>query len=161
MQIIDASGDPWLPEIRALFQEYWNSFGFTPCFQGFEQEVTNLPGAYAPPSGRLLIALVDGSAGGCVALRRLDDVRCEAKRLYVRPQFRSEGIGRALMSAIVREAAAAGYRELLGHTLPIMDHALALYDRLGFDRTTPGADNPAPDAIHIRLDLLHAASVAK
>src|ERR1700689_5351435 len=86
-----------LEEIRALFTEYWNSFGFTPCFQGFDRELANLPGKYSAPDGRLGLALLDGVTAGCGALRRIDATRCEAKRLYVRPPCREFGVGRALL----------------------------------------------------------------
>src|SRR5262249_36859083 len=93
-----------LAQVRGLMQEYWASFGFTPCFQNFSEELAGLPGGYAPPSGRLGLALVDGHPAGCAALRRLDDTRCEAKRVYVRPAFRGAGIGRALLHWLIAEA---------------------------------------------------------
>src|SRR5215471_1483153 len=85
-----------LAMIRELFQEYWTALGFTPCFQGFETELATLPGKYAPPRGRLLLAMIDGSHAGCVALRPFDETRGEMKRMYVRPQHRGQGIGEAL-----------------------------------------------------------------
>src|SRR5689334_859019 len=96
-----------LDEVRRLFQEYWDSFEFTPCFQGFSTELAALPGAYAPPAGRLALAAVEGSSAGCIALRPFDAGRCEAKRLYVRPPYRARGIGRALMEWAIAEARAA------------------------------------------------------
>ncbi|MFZ1940162.1 MAG: GNAT family N-acetyltransferase [Terracidiphilus sp.] len=125
--------------VRALLREYWDSFGFTPCFQNFGDELAGLPGAYAPPSGRLALALVDGQPAGCVALRRVDASRAEPKRLYVRPAFRGLGLGRALLEWVVNEARAAGYLELVGDTMPVMKDALALYDRMGFERAGVGA----------------------
>ncbi len=83
--MIVQAGQADIGTIRGLFEEYWSLFGFTPCFQGFDREVASLPGAYAPPGGRLALAVLDGEAAGCVALRRFDAERCEAKRLYVRP----------------------------------------------------------------------------
>jgi GNAT superfamily N-acetyltransferase len=127
-----------LAAVRALLEEYWNSFGFTPCFQNFGDELAGLPGAYAPPAGRLAWATVDGESAGCIALRRVDAVRAEAKRLYVRPAFRGAGLGRALMEWAMAEARAAGYREIVGDTMPVMRNALALYERMGFERTGTG-----------------------
>jgi putative acetyltransferase len=128
-----------LAAVRALFDEYWQSFGFTPCFQNFGEELAGLPGAYAPPAGRLALAWVDGQPAGCVALRRVDAERAEPKRLYVRPAFRGLGLGRALLEWAMAEARAAGYTELVGDTMPVMKDALALYDRMGFERVGVGA----------------------
>ncbi len=139
--------------VRLLFEEYWQSFGFTPCFQNFEAEVAGLPGNYTPPGGRLALCLVEGIEAGCIALRRLDAERCEAKRLYVRPAFRGHGIGLALLQWVITEARAIGYREMLGDTIPVMQRALAMYDRLGFERTEPYGTEPTPGAIYLRLRL--------
>jgi putative acetyltransferase len=153
IEIRAASSPEDLAAVRALFQEYWDSFGFTPCFQGFGRELAALPGDYAPPSGRLLIAAAGGEPAGCVALRRIDGARAEAKRLFVRPAFRGSGLGRRLLEAIIAEARAAGYRELVGDTMPVMERALAMYDRMGFERCEPYLADPTPGAICIRLIL--------
>jgi GNAT superfamily N-acetyltransferase len=142
-----------LESVRALFQEYWASFGFTPCFQNFDAELAGLPGKYAPPYGRLLLATVSGQPAGCIALRRFDQTRGEVKRLYVRPQFRGGGLGEALMNALAAEARAIGYAELIADTIPkVMATALAMYERLGFEHTGPYS-NETPEAQHIRLRL--------
>src|SRR5260370_8498448 len=125
--------------IRTLFQEYWTSFGFTPCFQGFETEVANLPGDYVPPGGRLAVASSAGEAAGCIALRRFDADRAEVKPLYVRPAFRGHGIGRALVDWIIAEAHAAGYKEIVCDTIPVLSQALDMYPRARFDPTCPYA----------------------
>jgi putative acetyltransferase len=151
MEIVSALTEAQLSLVRQLFEEYWQSFGFTPCFQNFEAEVAGLPGYYTPPDGRLALAFVDGKAAGCVALRRLDDQRCEAKRLYVQPAFRGRGIGLALLEWVIGAARAAGYREMLGDTMPVMRRALAMYERLGFERTESYAAEPTPGAIYLRL----------
>jgi putative acetyltransferase len=150
VSVVDAAG---IAAVRELFEEYWNSFGFTPCFQGFDAEVAALPGDYAPPSGRLALALVDEVPAGCAALRRVDDHRCEAKRLYVRPGFRGRGVGRELLQWVIGEARAAGYREMVGDTMPVMQQALEMYDRVGFERTGPYSDHPTEGAIYLRLRL--------
>jgi putative acetyltransferase len=140
-------------QVRELFREYWTLFGFSPCFQGFEAEVAGLPGAYAPPGGALVLALVEGQAAGCAALRPFDTLRSEAKRLYVRPQFRGRGLGRALLDWVIAEARTMGYREMVGDTIPQMTVALEMYDRAGFERTGPYAEAPTPGAIYLRLKL--------
>ena len=153
MQIVPVETEVQVAEVRILFQEYWDSFGFTPCFQDFGSELAQLPGKYAPPGGRLALAFVDGRPAGCVALRRIDDTRCEAKRLYVRPEARRHRLGSALLEWVIGEARAAGYREMLGDTMPVMEQALAMYDRIGFERTAPYHPDPTPGAIYLRLKL--------
>jgi carbonic anhydrase len=149
-----------LSSVRALLQEYWDSFGFMPCFQNFGDELAGLPGAYAPPNGRLALATTGGNPVGCIAMRPVDSLRVEAKRLYVRPAFRGHGLGRALLEWVMAEARAAGYREIVGDTMPAMSEALALYDRMGFERTGTGASvqpssspqiSQAPIMIRIKL----------
>ena len=154
MQIVPVATAADLEEVRALFEEYWASFGFTPCFQNFAGEVAGLPGNYAPPRGRLALARIEGQSAGCVALRPIDSARCEAKRLYVRPAFRGTGAGRALIDWVIAEARAAGYREMLGDTMPVMERALEMYRRLGFEITGPYAEEPTPGAIFLRLALV-------
>ena len=153
MEIVHVVTADQLAEVRALFEEYWRSFGFTPCFQNFSGELAELPGSYVPPGGRLALVLVDGQSAGCAALRRLDDERCEFKRLYVRPQYRGMRLGRELLAWIIAEAKAAGYRQLVCDTMPAMADALAMYQRAGFQRTEPYSDHPTPGAIFLRLAL--------
>ena len=151
---IRAARDPAkLKIVRTLFQEYWTSFGFTPCFQGFEAELAALPGDYATPGGRLAVAFVGCAPAGCIALRRFDADRAEAKRLYVRPTFRGHGIGRALLDWVIAEARSAGYKEIVGDTMPVMSQALDMYARRGFEKTPPYSDHATPGAIYIRLKL--------
>jgi GNAT superfamily N-acetyltransferase len=142
-----------LEQVRNLFEEYWASFGFTPCFQNFGEEVAELPGKYAPPGGRLAMALVDGEPAACAALRQLDAKRVEAKRLYVRPGFRGCGLGRALMDWAIAEARRMGYREMVGDTMPVMTRALEMYRRMGFEQTGPYAEKPTQGAVFLRLQL--------
>ena len=133
-RIVPVEDSSALMAVRGLFEEYWSSFGFAPCFQNFGEELAGLPGAYRPPTGRLALALVDEAPAGCIALRRVDATRAEPKRLYVRPAFRGLGLGRTLLQWVIDEARAAGYTELVGDTMPVMREALALYDRIGFER---------------------------
>jgi len=153
MDIIAATTAEHVAAVRHLLQEYWAAFGFTACFQNFADELASLPGDYAPPAGRLALAFTSGKAAGCVALRPLDATRAEAKRLYVRPEFRGQGIGLALLAWLITEARAAGYREILGDTLPVMARALAMYARLGFEQTAPYSPEATPGAIYLRLAL--------
>lgn len=124
-----------------------------PEFQGFDEEVRSLPGLYAPPAGRLLLAIEDGLPAGTAALRPVDRTRCEAKRLYVRPEFRGRGIAKALLATLVEEARLAGYTEMLGDTLISMKDALRLYQEFGFSETGPYSANPTPGAIYLKMRL--------
>ncbi len=142
-----------LEEIKQLFMEYAESLDFCLCFQDFEAELANLPGEYAPPEGRLYIALYRSQPAGCVALRKIDDNICEMKRLYVRLQFRKKGIGRALAIAIIEEAQRLGYRSMRLDTVPSMREAITIYRSLGFKYIGPYRYNPIEGAIFLELEL--------
>lgn len=142
-----------LSDARALFLEYKSAIGFDLCFQDFDRELAALPGEYAPPRGALLLALADGRAVGCVALRALDERTCEMKRLYVRPQARGHGVGRLLCDAVIAEARARGYARMKLDTVPQMAEAIALYRALGFVPAEPYRYNPIPGAIFMELML--------
>ena len=118
--------------VRALFAEYQASLGISLDFQGFARELAELPGAYAPPRGALLVARVGDEAAGCVGLRPLSEGDAEVKRLYVRPAHRGAGLGERLMRALFDRAATAGYQALRLDTLATMEGAARLYERLGF-----------------------------
>lgn len=153
MEIVPVATAEHLAAVRQLFEEYWQSFGFTPCFQNFAVEVAGLPGYYTPPAGRLALAFEAGAPAGCMALRPVDSLRAEAKRLYVRPQYRGAGTGLALLQWMIAEARAAGYREMVADTMPVMQRALAMYARMGFEQTGPYVPDPTPGAIYLRLVL--------
>jgi putative acetyltransferase len=142
-----------VPAVRELFLEYAQSLGFELCFQSFDQELAELPGAYAPPRGRLLLALVGGLPAGCVALRPQGADACEMKRLYVRPAQRGSGLGRALVERVVGEARSAGYRCMRLDTVPAMQEAQALYRALGFRDIAAYTANPVPGARFLELTL--------
>jgi len=142
-----------LPTIRRLFEEYAAELGHDLCFDGFANELETLPGSYARPDGRLLLASAKDEAAGCVGLRRLEPEVCEMKRLYVRPAYRSLGAGRRLAEAIVAEGRAAGYRRMRLDTLSTMIGALALYRKLGFRDIAPYRDNPIPGVVYLELEL--------
>ena len=137
-QIFQATTAQHIESARTLFEEYAASLGFSLCFQNFDQELKNLPGAYAPPDGRLLLATEDDQLAGCIALRKLEPRICEMKRLYVRPTHRATGLGRVLTAAIIDEARKLGYTHMRLDTLPgRMDKAIALYRSIGFVEIEP------------------------
>jgi GNAT superfamily N-acetyltransferase len=140
-------------QARELFLEYARSLGFDLCFQNFEQELAGLPGDYAPPEGRLLLAECEGRLAACVALHKLDSDICEMKRLYLRHEFRGRGLGRALAERIIAEARQIGYRRMRLDTVePVMKDAVAMYRRLGFKEIAPYCTNPMPGALYMELE---------
>jgi GNAT superfamily N-acetyltransferase len=139
--------------VRTLFREYADALGVDLCFQHFDDELATLPGAYAPPSGRLLVALRDEDPVGTVALRRIDATSCEMKRLYVRPRARGEQLGRGLAERICAEARAAGYARICLDTLPSMVSAQRLYAALGFEPIAPYVFNPIAGTVYLALAL--------
>jgi GNAT superfamily N-acetyltransferase len=154
MELIQAYRPDEIEEARRLFKEYADWLQIDLCFQNFERELANLPGGYAPPAGRLLLAYENTQLAGCVALRKIDDGICEMKRLFLRDNFRGMGLGRQLIEAIIREARLIGYDRMRLDTLPPkMNDAIALYRSYGFKQTGPYYDNPVAGAIFMELDL--------
>jgi GNAT superfamily N-acetyltransferase len=149
-----AESSDQIAQARELFLEYGQSLGFSLCFQNFDKELARLPGDYAPPEGRLLLAEYEGQLAGCVALHRLEAGICEMKRLYLRPQFRGQGLGRALAERIIAEARQIGYRHMRLDTVePVMKDAVAMYRKLGFKEVAAYRPNPIAGAMYLELEL--------
>ena len=151
---MQAESHAQIAQTRELFLEYAESLGFSLCFQNFDQELAGLPGDYASPDGRLLLAEYDGQLAGCGALHKLEPDTCEMKRLYLRARFRGKGLGRALAETIIAEARAIGYRRMRLDTVePVMKDAVAMYRRLGFKEIPPYRANPIEGALYMELKL--------
>jgi ribosomal protein S18 acetylase RimI-like enzyme len=153
MRIVDGHGEEELPAVRRLFEEYAASLEVDLGFQDFERELQELPGDYAPPAGRILLALDGDEPVGCVALRPYEPQVCEMKRLFVRPGFQGSGLGRRLAEAIVEAGRNAGYRTMRLDTLPSMRAARRLYRSLGFEEIEAYRHNPVHGTTYFELDL--------
>jgi putative acetyltransferase len=152
--LVQAESSAHVVQARELFQEYAQSLGVNLCFQNFEQELARLPGHYAPPDGRLLLAEYDGQMAGCVALHKWEDGICEMKRLYLRPSFRGKGLGRVIAEKIIAEARSIGYQRMRLDTIgPLMKDAVEMYRKLGFREIAPYRPNPIAGAIYMELQL--------
>lgn len=151
---MQAESPAHVAQARELFLEYAQSLGMNLCFQNFEQELAGLPGDYASPDGRLLLAEYEGQLAGCAALHKWEIGICEMKRLYLRPSFRGKGLGRALAEAIIAEARNIGYRRMRLDTIePIMRDAVEMYRKLGFREIAPYRPNPIAGAMYMELQL--------
>jgi ribosomal protein S18 acetylase RimI-like enzyme len=153
-----------LEVVRTIFREYAESLGIDLGFQQFDDELASLPGKFAAPRGRVLLASHDadedpGSIVGCVAMRPIDDTTCEMKRLYVRPLGRGLQVGRRLATRICAMATEVGYHRMRLDTLPTMHAALGLYASLGFEPIDAYVFNPIPGAIFLECDLTRRASM--
>lgn len=153
VKITPADSETDIKFVRELFKEYTASLGFDLAFQDFKKELDDLPGEYSPPDGCILLAKDKEQIAGCVALRKMDENICEMKRLYVRPGFRGEGIGRKLSVAIVDKAREIGYKYMRLDTVPSMKEAIALYHSLGFKEIEPYRYNPIEGATFMELEL--------
>lgn len=142
-----------IAQARALFVEYQSTLGVDLCFQGFAEELASLPGHYARPSGRLLLASNESSVLGVVALRPILNTDCEMKRLYVRSSARGTGLGRLLTQTLIKEARLAGYGRVLLDTLPMMSEAQALYRSMGFVEIDAYCSNPIAGTRYMALNL--------
>ena len=150
-----ASGAADMATVRTLFREYADWLGVDLCFQGFEQELQELPGFYRPPQGALLIAETDNEVAGVVGVRPIEEDLAEMKRLWVRAGFRGLGIGRRLAEASVSIARDGGYRAMVLDTLsdPRLDAAREIYETMGFRQVPPYYHNPLEGVLYYRLDL--------
>jgi GNAT superfamily N-acetyltransferase len=153
LQLIDTPDHPQLPALRELLLEYQRWLGVDLCFQDFEREMAQLPGAYTPPDGRLYLAWVGADLAGCVALRRHDAQAAEMKRLYLCPAHQGQGLGRLLAEHIISDARQIGYQRLLLDTLPMMQAAQGLYEKLGFEDTQAYVFNPVVGVRYLQLKL--------
>jgi len=147
-------------QVRELFAEYTkliidgdSSFREYLAIQNYDQELLHLEDKYGPPGGRLYLAYCDNKLAGCIALRRLDESRCEMKRLYVRNAFRKQHIGSILVSKVIADAKAIGYQHLLLDTFPFLDVAIRMYEKLGFFYIPKYNDSPMDSTIYMQLDL--------
>ena len=154
LSFVQAESTEELEQVRELWREYSVWLEVDLCFQNFEQELAQLPGRYALPEGRLLLAFGDGRLAGCIALRKIGEGICEMKRLYVRPEFRGQGIGRQLTARLIEEARAIGYAKMRLDTLPSkMKEAEAVYRSIGFIEIEPYYHNPIAGAVYLELTL--------
>jgi putative acetyltransferase len=153
MPFLQAHSGDQIAAARRLFVEYAQSLGIDFAFQDFERELAELPGAYAPPDGRLLLTVEGDEIVGCVALRRLTKSTCEMKRLYVQPAHRGKGVGRNLVEAVIAAAREIGYKRMRLDGVASLKDAAELYHSLGFIEIPPYRINPLPDAVYMELGL--------
>ena len=154
LSIFQADSSTQIAQARELFLEYAQSLGVSLCFQNFDKELASLPGDYAAPEGRLLLAEYENQLAGCISLHKLGPAVCEMKRLYLRPQFRGKGLGRILAQRIIAEARQIGYRQMRLDTVePVMTDAVAMYRKLGFKEIAPYRSNPIAGAMYMELEL--------
>lgn len=155
LRITQATTASDIDQARALFKEYEASLGVSLCFQNFAEELANLPGDYAPPRGRLLLAREFDNLVGCVALRPVGPTTCEMKRLFLRTAYRSRGLGRVLVEAIIEEARKTGYTHMRLDTMSDrMGRAIELYKSIGFVEIEPYYHSPVDTTKFMELDLV-------
>ena len=144
--------------VRELFREYIHEEyeikrKVSLAFQNVDVELKTLPGEYGEAAGGLFLAYSDGNAAGCGAFRKIDETRCELKRLYVRSQYRGQGLGKKILSRLLHEAKNKGYSCAYFDTLRSLQEAMRLYTAMGFTETEPYNDNPLPDVLFFKKDL--------
>jgi ribosomal protein S18 acetylase RimI-like enzyme len=154
LEIVKVTGGKELDSVRKLFLAYAEWIGVDLSFQNFNEELENLPGDYAPPAGCLLLALYNGEAAGCIAIRKLDGDICEMKRLYVLPEFQGHGIGKSLAEEVILAAKGLGYAKMRLDTMPMMASAQGLYRSLGFKEIESYRFNPVPGTVFMELNLI-------
>ncbi len=153
VRVVDAASPSDVGLARGLFREYQRAIGVDLCFQGFEEELRALPGAYSRPKGRLLLGLDGEEPAGCGALRPIAPGIAELKRMWVRPPFRGRHLGRTIAEALLAAARAEGYRTARLDTLDSMREARALYRSLGFREIPAYYANPLPGAVYMEIAL--------
>ena len=154
IEIVQAAAPEHIEQAQKLFREYEAWFGMNLCFQNFDEEVANLPGKYAAPTGRLLLAFADEKLAGCIALRKLEDGVCEMKRLFVREGFRGRKLGNIMIEKLIEEARTIGYEKVRLDTFPPkMAKAVELYESHGFHEIPPYYHNPYGEALYMEKDL--------
>jgi ribosomal protein S18 acetylase RimI-like enzyme len=154
MKFVQVESEIEIAAARELFAEYAAALNIDLCFQNFARELAELPGNYAPPTGRLFLAVTGAETAGCIAMRKIGEEACEMKRLYVRPAFRGSGLGRRLAGKLIETARELGYKQMRLDTIPgKMDSAIALYRSLGFKEIEPYYVNPVAGALFFELQL--------
>ncbi len=154
VNVVQAESTLQIADARIIFREYEAWIDLDLCFQGFEAELAALPGKYAMPDGRLLLAYVDGRLAGCIAMRKLDNGVCEMKRLFVRDDFRGMKIGMSLIERLIADAREIGYSKMRLDTYPPkMGKAVSHYEAHGFFEIPPYYENPHGDVLFMELSL--------
>jgi len=152
--IYDAVTETDIFTVKELFNEYAKSLNFDLCFQGFDEELNELPGKYSPPDGILLLVKYDEKIAGCIALRKLETSICEMKRLFVRPDFRGHGIGKILCNELISRAKQIGYKKMRLDTIKEqMKDAIKLYKSYGFYEIKSYYHNPQEGVVYMELNL--------
>lgn len=152
-EIVQATTPDQTKEVRELILEYAMTLSCEPCLQRIEEDVAHLPGEYAPPDGRLLLALDDGKPAGCVALRKIGESVFEMRRMYVRQASRGRKIGKTLAEQCINEARTEGGRSVRLYTLPSMHEAIRLYRSLDFREIVPYGEHVIEGALYMELKL--------
>lgn len=142
-----------LENIKLLFNEYTTMLGVNLTFQGYDEEIKNLPGKYALPYGRLYIAYYNNKAAGCIALRKFENDGCEMKRLFVRPEYRHLKIGKKLVDKIIEDARELKYKYMVLDTLSNLHEAVSLYKKSGFQEVEAYYENPLDNVLYFKLKL--------
>jgi GNAT superfamily N-acetyltransferase len=153
IHVVDCIGHPLVPAAREMFVEYQQELGVDLCFQDFEQELSRLPGKYAPPRGALILFEIDGYLAACGAMRDIDEGNVELKRIYVRPEARGTGLGKLMTETLVDRAKLIGYGAVRCDTLRRLGPANALYQALGFVEIQPYNFNPEIDVVYLEMKL--------
>lgn len=153
-------GYEYKEDVRELFRAYTDMLvAHCPEFreyltmQNYDHEVEHLEEKYGLPDQRLYVVLVDGDVAGCVGLKRINERDCELKRLYVKPEFRRQGLSRLLLEKVIGAASEIGYQSMLLDTLPFLEGALYLYRKMGFYEIPCYNDNPVDGSVYMRLNL--------